>query len=341
MTNQTGDQSPASQQRFLVCSGMRNEGAFLVEWLCWYRMLGFEVLVVTNDCTDHSVELLELFEAADWLAHAGHIPGVGQPPKRSAYDAMRAHSLMAEVDWVLVCDVDEFLVFKEAEDVAAYVSEFSPPPLGFAFHWRSFGTSGVSTWQDGLVHRMFLHAAETENRANSFYKSLYRRPLDFAKISDHSPIEYSGPWEVSNHVWVDCNGVRLKRMVPDERPQKATSARRVRHDKAQMNHYVIRADESFDLKRGVLSASSGRDRYNDEFYEKFNHNDFYDDSAARFADRFDAVYAQAMEIPGVRRLHHLCCADYVARLAEHHGQTAADDARWQHHMAAADSDPVS
>ena len=45
-------------EKFVVFAGMRNEGAFIVEWVSWYRMLGFEVLVGINDCTDHSPELL-------------------------------------------------------------------------------------------------------------------------------------------------------------------------------------------------------------------------------------------------------------------------------------------
>ena len=49
---------------------MRNEGPFLVEWVCWYRMLGFtDLLIVTNDCTDHSPELLDHLAQAGWVHH--------------------------------------------------------------------------------------------------------------------------------------------------------------------------------------------------------------------------------------------------------------------------------
>lgn len=156
------------QPRFLVCAGMRNEGAFLVEWVAWYRMLGFEVLVVTNDCTDHSVALLEALQAAGWLTHRGHVPRRNQNPKRSAYNAMRAHPLIAAVDWVLVCDVDEFLVLHQADSVAQFVQGFAPAPLGISFHWRCFGTGGLTEWQDGLVHRTFQQAAPTQDAGQLF-----------------------------------------------------------------------------------------------------------------------------------------------------------------------------
>ena len=87
---------------------MRNEGPFIVEWVSWYRMLGFQVLVVTNDCTDRSVELLETLADAGWLTHQGHTPKGRQRPKRSAYNTMRNHPLIEKAEWVLVCDVDSF-----------------------------------------------------------------------------------------------------------------------------------------------------------------------------------------------------------------------------------------
>ena len=42
---------------FLVGTA-KNEGPFLLEWVCWQRMLGFtDIVIVTNDCTDHSPAL--------------------------------------------------------------------------------------------------------------------------------------------------------------------------------------------------------------------------------------------------------------------------------------------
>lgn len=312
---------------------MRNEGPFIVEWVSWYRMLGFEVLVVTNDCTDHSVALLQALERQGWLAHRPHRPRRRQHPKHSAYAAMRAHPLVAQVDWVLVCDVDEFLVLHRADRIDAFLNGFSQPPLGVCFHWRVFGTGGQTTWQDGLVHRNFHQAAPRETPANTSFKTLFRRPTAFAAFCDHAPMNYAGPWAVDGQVFVDCNGKRLQRLVPDNRPQKATAPDRVRHGAAQLNHYMLRSKESFALKRGTPSASTGRDRYNAAFLQTYDRNEVRDEGALRFAARFDAVHAEAMALPEVFRLHHKCCGDYVVRLANKQGIRPVDDPRWQHHMA--------
>jgi len=124
----------------LVATGMRNEGPFIVEWVCWYRMLGFEILVVTNDCTDHSPALLNALAKAGWLTHDTHKPRDGQPPQKSAHRKIMNVPVTAQADWTLICDVDEFLVLHDHDTIADYMG---PPPHDFmaiAFNWKCFGT---------------------------------------------------------------------------------------------------------------------------------------------------------------------------------------------------------
>ena len=327
--------TPARPPRFVVAAAMKDEGPFIVEWVCWYRMLGFEVLIVTNDCTDHSPALLDALQDAGWLRHAVHSPEAGEPPKRSAHRAIRGHPLVAESDWLLICDVDEFLVLHHADTVADYLAGFDPVPLGIGIHWRCFGTAGVAAWGDGLTHRRFLRAAETGHRVNASFKSLFRRPLAFATFGAHSPRGYSGRWGAQGQVWVDCRGKPLGNFHPNERPQKATAPDRVRHDSAQLNHYALRSTESFSLKRGTPSASALVDRYTPQFFDRYDRNEVQDTSALRFADAFDALHDQAMKLPGVTALHHQCCADYAAHLATKAGLAPVDDPRYRHHLALA------
>ena len=102
-----------------------------------------------------------------------------------------------------------------------------------------------------------------------------------------------------------------------------------------MNHYVIRSEESFDIKRGKPSASALKDRYTDQFYRARNRNGFKDITAYKYAESFDLIHAAAMALPDVARLHHLCCADYVVTLCAHKGVDHRTDERWIKHMDAA------
>lgn len=330
-----GPSEPMTETRFLVAAAMKDEGPFILEWVCWYRMLGFELLIVTNDCSDHSVDLLQVLVKAGWIRHAEHAPREGEPPKKSAHRAIQTHPGVADADWLLICDVDEFLVLREDLSIADYVARFDPAPLGIGFHWKCFGTSDEIDWRDGLTHRIFQHAAPRESKVNGSFKSLFRDNAAFEEFGAHAPKRYSGEWGVDGKIWVDCRGKALNRFHPTTNPQRATAPARVQHKLAQMNHYVLRSAESFALKQGRPSASAGKDRYTQDFFDRFNRNDEFDTNALLFRAAFDAVYASALALPDALRLHHLCCADYVARLADKQGRAAQDDPRFLYHRHAA------
>ncbi len=321
----------AQTPRFLAALAVRNEGAFLIEWVAWYRMLGFDILVATNDCTDRSPDMLNLLHDVGWLTHITHAPAPGTPPKRSAHAAIQAHPLTAATEWMLICDVDEFLVLHDGDGtIAGFVGVPEPRVHGIGFHWKVFGTGDESAWRDTLQHRAFTRAAPTLHPANTSFKSLMRWPTRFKRFGAHSPHGYKGDW--GNSRWIDSEGRKLGRYNPNGSSQRATSPDRVTHQAAQMNHYVLRTPESFALKKGIPSPSAGRDRYTDAFYEKFNRNEETDTAALAFADRFDPIHAAAWAIPGLPRLHHLCCAHYVTRLCTAAGTDPAQDPRHIYHM---------
>ena len=321
----------------MVLAGIRNEGPFIVEWVSWYRMLGFEVLIATNDCTDHSPQLLDRLAEEGWLIHAPHTPRGTEPPKQSAYRTGRRHPLTKAMDWVLVCDVDEFLVLHKAETIQEFIGDGDRDFLGMAIQWKCFGTGGWKKYRDRLVHRQFRRAARADLGINGPFKSLFRRPLDFCRWGDHTPYQFTGRWGADSNVWVDCEGRVIERFSdPEEHPIRHMAVAKVTHATAQMNHHVIRSDESFDLKRGRPSATAKKDRHTQAFYKRRNRNETRDLSAYRFSARFDPIYAKAMALPGVRHLHHLCCADYVRTLCENQGREHERDRRWRRHMAEAE-----
>lgn len=328
----------AADETFLAFAGMRNEGPFIVEWVCWYRMLGFEVLVATNDCTDHSPELLDRLQEEGWLTHVRHRVPQGMNPKRSAYRAGRNHPLTERADWVLVCDVDEFLVLNTAETIQEFIGDGERDLLGMAFFWNCFGTGGRSRYEDGLVHRQFRRTGPSDGKANCAFKSMFRLPLDFAAWGDHTPYRFAGRWGEGDAVWVDASGRELKKFSdPEKHPIRQLPQRHISHAAAHMNHYILRSREDFEFKRGRPSATAGKDRYTDRFLRRYDRNDCRDISADQFAERFDSIHANAMSLPGVRRLHHLCCADYVAELCASQGRDCRKDRRWRHHTYEAEA----
>ena len=325
--------------RFAVVCSVRNEGPFLVEWVAWYRHLGFtDIVVVTNDCTDHSPALLDALQPAG-VTHLRH-----DVPERTnicarKLEAAKALPQVSGADWVLVCDVDEFLVIQRG---AGRITDLIPQGadyLGMAINWRVFGTSGRVAWEDGLTHRQFLRASESRDFSSTWVKTIHARPGWFRRLGEHGPKRllpsHAARWGQAGLRWVNADGNDLPEWRPDGDYLRRAPMERVSHVTAQMNHYMIRSAESFGLKKGTLSAVAGKDRYTDTFFDRYNRNEVCDDSALRHSGAFDAVHAGLLALPDVARLHHLCCADYVARLAAKAGRRAEDDPRHAHHLTMA------
>jgi hypothetical protein len=328
--------------RYTVVCSVRDEGPFLVEWITWYRLLGFtDIVVVTNDCTDHSPALLDALAAQGWCTHL--VRNVHFKTRICAKKLAFAHET-AQVqtsDWVLVCDVDEFLVVHlGAGGIADLIHSPAEPFLGMAINWRVFGTSGRQGWRDGLVHRQFKRAAELHDPSSVWIKSIHTHPDWFAHLGEHGPKQLnmaraSASCGADGLRWVNSSGVEVPQWRPQGSYLRALPRGLVTHDAAQMNHYMTRSEESFGLKKGQLSAVAGKDRYTDDFMIRYNRNECSDTSAWRQSTAFDALHTQAMALPDVHHLHHMCCADYVARLAAKAGISAEADPRYRAHIAAA------
>ena len=328
--------------RFAVVCSVRNEGPFLIEWITWYRRIGFtDIVVVTNDCTDHSPQMLDLFGQAGWITHLRHeVPDRQQICARKLA-AAKALPQVDGADWVLVCDVDEFLVIHRGEGL---ITDLIPPRadfLGMSINWRVFGTSGRDLWEDGLTHRQFRFAAESGSSACSSVKSIHAHPNWFRKLGEHGPKRLlprrAAAWGTSGMRWVNADGTTLPDWHPEGDYMRKTAPEHISHVSAQMNHYMVRSKESFWLKKGQLSSVAGKNRYTDSFFERYNRNEVEDLSALTHAKAFDELHAKAMALPGIRHLHHLCCADYIARIAAKAGRPPQSDPRHALHLAQAEA----
>lgn len=328
--------------RSTVVASMRNEGPFIVEWVAWYRMLGFtDIVVTTNNCTDRSPQLLDALQRAGWVRH---VP-VDIPPGRSITGVkLRAAGALPEVrraDWVLVVDVDEFLVIHKGEGrLVDLVGTGDPPFLGMAINWRVFGTDGIRIWEDSPIHRQFRYASHARRPFSRWVKTLYRQPRWFRQPGEHGPKGFRLPADIRVGTspalcMVNGAGDPVENWGPGKPYMRSVHTPQVSWQDAQINHYMLRAAECFELKRGTLSPVAGHDRYTNRYFTNANRHDELDVSANRYSQAFDAMHAQAMSLPGVAMYHHLCCANYVERLCAKQGRALKDDPRHAFHLAQA------
>ena len=330
-------------QGSLVLTAMRNEGPFILEWVAWQKVLGFEnILVMFNDCTDHSPQLLRLLAREGELSAKRHEPRSGHNPQPEAYRIARRHDLVKAADWLFTCDVDEFLVVHVGDgSIGALLNNGDVPYAAIAINWRLFGGSGFDAWQDCLVHQRFSHSSEVGLPRNREIKSFVRDPRLYKRLNSHCASGWSGKgnWGEDGNYWALSDGSRYEEFHPNKRPQNRCPADRLLHHVAEVNHYAVRSFEEFTHKKGRPAASNQVDRYTDTFYKNVNRNDQENLSALAYQDRFDIEYARLCQIPGIQRLHHLCCADYVADMCEHRGDDPKLDHRYRHHRSTAKSLP--
>lgn len=331
--------------RITVVASMRNEGPFIVEWVTWYRMLGFNsVLVVTNDCTDRSCELLDALEAAGWVYHLRCDLEPGQRVTHRKLAAATAHKVVRRADWLLVCDVDEFLVIHKGNgQIGELIGKNTKdvPYLAMALNWRVFGSCGVKEFADQPVHQQFSLAVPRFAALSNGIKMLHRQPRWFRSLGEHGPRgwdlqRYGKTPEDEGMYLVNAEGVRVDGWTPDEPYTRRLPRKLTTHHVAQMNHYMLRSAETFSLKAGTKAPVSRANRYTDAYRARADKGREPDSSAFRYADQFADMQMQAMALPGVARLHYLCCADHLRLIAEKHGRRVEDDPRWHGFLAQAE-----
>lgn len=325
---------------------MRNEGPFIVEWVAWQRLLGFtDIVIATNDCTDHSPALLEALAAAGWVHHLPVTVPAGERITPWKLAAARDHRAVRRAAWVFVCDVDEFLVVHRG---AGRVTDLLPPEgaepdfLGMAINWRVFGTCGVTAFADTPVHRQFLQARSIRHGLSQSVKCLFRQPRWFDRLGEHGPqglrLEKAGGlWGQAGLRWINAAGAEIPDWQPDGPYLRRTPAALTSYAAAQVNHYMLRSAETWGLKAGTLSPVAGVDRYTQAYFARANGGRMRADHALRHSADWQAVRDAAMALPEVARLHALCCADHVAAIARKAGRAPRQDPRWQGFMAQAEA----
>ena len=229
---------------------LRNEGAFLLEWLAHHRAVGFtDFLVFSNDCDDGTDAMLDRLQAMGWLTHIRNPGPWDEGPQWAALKAADHHPKVKAATWLMVLDIDEFVNIHEGDRTLAALHRAAPDVDAFAITWRMFGNAGVVGFDDVPITQTFTKAAPNVLHwpwRALMVKTLFRNTGAFRKLGVHRP---RAPKPGAEDLrWLDPRlGNRL-----------FSEPGRNHYGLVQLNHYALGAMESYIVKcdRGRANRES-------------------------------------------------------------------------------------
>ncbi len=230
--------------RALLILTVKNEGAFLLEWLAHHRACGFtDVLAFSNDCTDGTDLMLDRLAAMGGLTHVRNSGPHAEGPQWAALKAADKHPLLRQADWVLFCDVDEFVNVHVGDHTLPALLQALPAADAIALTWRLFGNAGVVAYEDRPITETFTRAAPATFgwpwRAQMF-KTLFRNDGAYRKLGVHRPRNLD-PGRSPR--WYDGSGREMpatNRLFSDYRQNN--------YQLVQLNHSALGPMESYLIK---------------------------------------------------------------------------------------------
>ena len=290
--------------RALAVLCVRNEGAFLREWLAHHKGVGFtDFLVFSNDCDDGTDAMLDRLDAMGELTHirndGPHEGGV----QWAAMKRADKHPLVKRADWLMTLDIDEFVNIHTGDHTLCALIAALPEADAITLTWRLFGNAGVERFRDAPVTEQFTRAAPEVMywpwRAFMF-KTLYRNTGAYRKLGVHrprSPVE--GKADTTR--WFDGHGRELE---PRFRRQQIFSPfGRPHYGLAQLNHYALGAMESYILKRDRGRAVHGGDSLGLDYWTERNWGQVEDTSIRATAPLTRPHLERLMADADLTRLH--------------------------------------
>jgi hypothetical protein len=303
--------------RALAVLTLRNEGAFLLEWLAHHRAIGFtDFLILSNDCEDGTDLMLD--RLAD-LGLVAHLPNPGPHEGGVQWAGLKRadrHPLVAAADWIVCLDIDEFVNIHTGDSSLSALFAALPQADAITLTWRLFGNGGIIHYEDRPVTATFLQAAPATMawpwRAFMF-KTLYRNNGIYRKLGVHRPRSPVRD-RVDASRWFDGSG---RPLGPEFRTTRLFSPfGRDNYGLAQINHYALGAMESYVLKAARGRAVHGADQLGMDYWVERNWNQATDRTILATAQARDAELAALMQDESLASLHRAAADWRKARFHE-------------------------
>ncbi|MER9406234.1 glycosyltransferase family 92 protein [Mesorhizobium caraganae] len=177
---------PFSVKRPVICAIMKLEQPYVIEWVAWHKLHGFDLMIANNCTAGPQTAVLSALRDAGWIRLVDWRHDTVLPQRR-AYSYLYWQALLHGYRYLGFMDADEFLEpldgppWSGAELVRSLLSR--PGVRSVAFRWVNFGSDGKEAYDDELVtvrfQRRGTHDAPTARWKKSFARvsSVLRKAL--------------------------------------------------------------------------------------------------------------------------------------------------------------------
>lgn len=307
---------PTRNGNLVAVSMAKDEGPYVLEWAAYHRLLGFsDILIYTNDCTDGTDEMLDALASIGLLTRVDNPPIGTKPPQSRALMRAQHHPLVSKADWVMVLDLDEFITIKRGnnrvDDLVDMAKDHEASAV--AITWKFFGSGGNSSYEAQPVTSRFLQAALPTFAQGFGIKTLFKME-DSLKLAIHRPHFSRQARKESCHEmkWINGSARPVDGKLMTWRQTRQTAG----YEFCQVNHYGVKSGEEFLMRRLRGDVLNNHDKYNDDYFRKFDRNDINDHSASYMQEPLMELMSELLTYPQVAAAAQLVQERYNAKLAQ-------------------------
>ncbi|SFV09794.1 glycosyltransferase family 92 protein [Pseudoduganella namucuonensis] len=257
--------------RLAVTSIQRNRNPWIVEWLAFHMLVGFNRFFIYCHKTDDGMRET-LVQLARHYPITVYALDSDDKPQLAAYQhAWNAHN--ADIDWMAFIDGDEFLFPTAHAGMAETLAEYENHPLSaLGVYWVCYGSSGHATEPEGLVMENYPRHSDAAFGPNRHIKSIVR---------GGQPVHCVG-----SHIFATPNGTYDELLRPMTTPMLNDPGLAPSYGKFRINHYVTQSLEYFKtVKQGIGAADRDPAMVRpDAWFTGHDRNECDDGVSARFLE---------------------------------------------------------
>tara|TARA_Y100000768_G_C23972551_1_gene681302 strand:+ start:546 stop:1358 length:813 start_codon:yes stop_codon:yes gene_type:complete len=162
-----------------VCIRAKNEQKIICDWVRHYLNLGFDKIFIYDNISEPSIEnTLKENNIPPHILNDKIIIKIDNTTKSNQVVIYKeCIDENKDLDWLLLCDADEFLWFKKG-NIKDFLSKFTNDTCTIFINWLTYGTSNLQTYdRTKSVFKQFILREQYNHFWNTFVKSFVRPNL--------------------------------------------------------------------------------------------------------------------------------------------------------------------